>query len=439
MRFFRNAASSLLASSALIPIGLLNAVIVARYLEVADLGLYSITLSLSLVVVTVAQIGWQSSVVHRMRRMGSDPALVLTSGVAMMLLVSAVAVVPCLVFDSWILREFMPGASPPVLYLGLASVPFQLLGLLFGAIARGIDRFDLNNGFRVLRALALLGAIAIVLMAREGALIEALAAFLAVHAVATVAMGVALARTTGILWKIDLPEIRESLRFGIKSQVQVLAGQIHERLDLFMIAYFLGDATEVAFYAIAVRVIDRLKLFPEAVGSSLFPTAAGLADREAARFTGLVSRHSVLWVVASAVALALAAPLVVPFLFGENYAASIPPLQILLVAMALLTVYNILSRYFVAIGRQKVNVVTQLLSIAVNIALNIYLIPRYGILGAAWASLVSYALEAFLITFVFVKESGVGLRDALVIRRQDLAEYRRRLDPIFARLGQPRL
>jgi O-antigen/teichoic acid export membrane protein len=202
-----------------------------------------------------------------------------------------------------------------------------------------------------------------------------------------------------------------------------------------MIASLLADPLLTGFYAIAVRVIDRLKLVPDALGASLFPKVAGLAEDEAGRLTAYVSRHSVLWVVATVAALGLLAPVFVPLLFGEEYVASIPPLLVLLFAMALLTVYRLLSRYFVAVGRQTPNVVTQILSTALNFGLNLLWIPRYGILGAAYASLVSYALETVLITIAFRLDSGQPLRDTLVIRRGDFAEYSRRLRPLLTRLG----
>lgn len=435
MRFFANAASVLVANSFLAVIGLLTSIALARLLGVAEFGHYSVAISVALVGVLLGQLGWQAAVIYRMRRLGRDPAIVFGAATVAMLLMGVVIVVLASAFQAWLRDAFLAGTRPALLHMALALVPVHLLGNAYAAIARGCDRFDLSNGFKIVRAVLFLVVAALVLGAFGGDAADALGYFLGASAVATAGLALLVGRETGVRFAELGTELRASVAFGAKSYAQHLAGQIHERLDLLMIASLLADPLLTGFYAIAVRVIDRLKLVPDALGASLFPKVAGLAEDEAGRLTAYVSRHSVLWVVATVAALGLLAPVFVPLLFGEEYVASIPPLLVLLFAMALLTVYRLLSRYFVAVGRQTPNVVTQILSTALNFGLNLLWIPRYGILGAAYASLVSYALETVLITIAFRLDSGQPLRDTLVIRRGDFAEYSRRLRPLLTRLG----
>jgi hypothetical protein len=61
------------------------------------------------------------------------------------------------------------------------------------------------------------------------------------------------------------------------------------------------------------------------------------------------------------------------------------------------------------------------------------LIPRFGILGAALASLISYGCEAAGATALFLAYSGRGLRATLVPRRTELSEYADRLRALVAR------
>jgi O-antigen/teichoic acid export membrane protein len=435
VRFFANAASVLVANSFLAVIGLLTSIALARLLGVAEFGHYSVAISVALVGVLLGQLGWQAAVIYRMRRLGRDPAIVFGAATVAMLLMGVVIVVLASAFQAWLRDAFLAGTRPALLHMALALVPVHLLGNAYAAIARGCDRFDLSNGFKIVRAVLFLVVAALVLGAFGGDAADALGYFLGASAVATAGLALLVGRETGVRFAELGTELRASVAFGAKSYAQHLAGQIHERLDLLMIASLLADPLLTGFYAIAVRVIDRLKLVPDALGASLFPKVAGLAEDEAGRLTAYVSRHSVLWVVATVAALGLLAPVFVPLLFGEEYVASIPPLLVLLFAMALLTVYRLLSRYFVAVGRQTPNVVTQILSTALNFGLNLLWIPRYGILGAAYASLVSYALETVLITIAFRLDSGQPLRDTLVIRRGDFAEYSRRLRPLLTRLG----
>jgi O-antigen/teichoic acid export membrane protein len=433
VQFFSNALSVFGTSIILLVVGLASSVVLARFLTVDDFGFYSVALAFAGVVGLLAQLGWGAAAVYRIRRRRADPARVLATGAWVLLASSLIALLLCAPLEDRIVSRFLGGAPSVVFWLALALVPFQIVAVLFSGVARALDRFSLHNGYRLALAVGTLLVLVGILMLRRFGLVEVLVGTLAVQIGATLGMGLLTARVTGLSARPDRAEFVDGTRFGLKSYAQVLAGQLHERVDLFMIAYFLGDPAQLAFYAVAVRVIERLRIIPESLGTALFPKVAGLEEREAAEFTATVSRHSLFWVVCVAVLLGVAAPILLPLLYGERYQSSIPPFQILVVAMTLLTVYHVLSRYFAGVSRQRINVATQVLATAVNVGLNLWLIPRYGILGAAWASLASYGLEAVLVTGAFVRDTGRTLREVLVLRRSDLAAYRDRLAPLLAR------
>jgi O-antigen/teichoic acid export membrane protein len=99
----------------------------------------------------------------------------------------------------------------------------------------------------------------------------------------------------------------------------------------------------------------------------------------------------------------------------------------------MLSVYAILSRFFMAIDRQQVNIVTQIASTTMNVVLNLWMIPRYGIVGAAAASLASYGLEAVLVGAAFRVQGGQRLRSTFVPGREDVAVYTDRISPWLRR------
>jgi O-antigen/teichoic acid export membrane protein len=434
VQFFSNALSVFATSIILLVVGVASSVILARFLTVEDLGFYSVALAFSGIVGVLAQLGWAPAAVYRIQRRRADPARVLTTGVWVLLASSLIAIFLCATLEDRIVPRFLAGTPSVVFWLGLVFVPFQIVGVLLGAVARALDRFRLHNGYRLALGLGTLLALVGVLMLWRFSLVKALVATLLVQIVATLGLFLLTARVAGLSARPDREELSDGTRFGLKSYAQVLAGQLHERVDLFMIAYFLADPVQLAFYAVAVRVIERLRIIPESLGAALFPKVAGLEEREAAELTASVSRHSLFWVASAAVFLGIAAPILIPLLYGERYQSSIPPFRILVVAMTLLTVYHVLSRYFAGVSRQRITVITQVLATAVNVGLNLWLIPRYGILGAAWASLASYGLEAVLVTGAFVRDTGRTLRDVLVLRWSDLGAYRDRLAPVLARV-----
>ena len=183
-----------------------------------------------------------------------------------------------------------------------------------------------------------------------------------------------------------------------------------------MMGFLLAVPDDVAYYGIAVGILAQLKLVPESMALALFPRLAGATAAEAGAVAARVCRHGVAWVFLSGVGVAITAPFVVPFVFGEAYSRSLTPLFILLPAMLMLTTYRVLSRYFTALGLQRVTITSQVFSVAANIGLNLVLIPRFGIDGAAVSSLVSYSLETIVLGAVFLRQSGSSFRETFVPR-----------------------
>jgi O-antigen/teichoic acid export membrane protein len=427
MNFFRNAAGLLLTNATIVPIEVMLSIVLARVLAVDERGVYAVFAAFVGLGSLLALLGWPAASIYRLRRLGSDPARVAGAALVAVLLLSSLAVGVCLLAGPWIRARLLDGAAPRVLYLACATIPFLMLANVSGAMARGLDRFRFQNlhhaGVRVVQ----LAAFSSALLAFGSGLDGVLALFLAIEAVAALLLAGAVLRLSGVSLRFEAREFLDALRFGFKNYLQTLSGRLHERVDLFMLAALLGNAEQVAFYAVAANLVTRLNLAPDAFAVAAFPQMAGLPVPEAARFACRICRRTVLLVALAALALAVAAPLAIPLVYGAPYRSSIAPFLVLIPGAALLTIYRILARYFAAIDRQQANIATQGVSVGVNVALNLWWIPRFGILGAAGASLASYGLEAVLISGVFIATTGHGLADLLLPRRDDLHVYRDRL------------
>ena len=433
MGLVRNAGSLLLTKVAGIPVALASSIMLARYLSVPERGVFGVAIALGTILVILSQLGWPSAAIYRLRRVRTEPARVSSAALVTIVGVSALTIAVCLALEPQLMGWLLSQAPSTVLYLVLAMVPFQLLGLYFSGIARGLDRFPLQNWYALLNNTGRLGALAWVLVIGRGAVVEALSAIFLIQAVTAAGLALAVIRHTGLWLRPDAWEPIETLRFGVKTWVHTLAGNVHERIDVFMLAFFLRDPAQVAFYVIAVGVLEYLKLVPESIAVAILPNLAELEEERAGALAASSIRHALVWVILSVLIAAPTAPLVIPLLYGNDYGASIAPFLILLPGMAFLTVYRLLARYFMTVNRQGVIITVQILSTLLNIGLNIWLIPRYGILGAAAASLASYSLEGLTLSVIFLRSVRTGAREAFLFQRSDFAPYRVRLEPALRR------
>ncbi|MFV1979021.1 MAG: lipopolysaccharide biosynthesis protein, partial [Myxococcota bacterium] len=171
-------------------------------------------------------------------------------------------------------------------------------------------------------------------------------------------------------------------------------------------------------------VAQMLAQLPNAVAKAAYPQIAGLPAQEAAAFTAQMVRQNLMLLVPAACILAAVAPLLLPALYGEAYAASSGPVLFLLGATVLQSVGIVVSRFFNGTNDQRPNILTRLVAVSVNLLLNSIWIPTHGIIGAAAALLVSYSLDAGLIVGVFLVRNRMGLGEFILPRRSDFDPYR---------------
>jgi Na+-driven multidrug efflux pump len=131
------------------------------------------------------------------------------------------------------------------------------------------------------------------------------------------------------------------------------------------------------------------------------------------------------------------------FLFSEfiiqvAYSSAFLPaavaLKILLPGIVVLSISKVLSSHLTGRGKPIYSTRAALIALGVNIPLNFWLIPKWGISGAAFASTIAYFIQALVVLMYFVKVSRNKVYDTLVIKREDFTAYRRFLGESYAQI-----
>ena len=107
-------------------------------------------------------------------------------------------------------------------------------------------------------------------------------------------------------------------------------------------------------------------------------------------------------------------------MYGEPFRPSVAALLWLLPGIVIFSVANVLAAYMAGIGKPRLNLLVSGVSLFVTLTLDIILIPRFNIVGAAIASTISYTLTAFLLIVFFVRETGASLREVLLPTSEDV-------------------
>jgi O-antigen/teichoic acid export membrane protein len=216
--------------------------------------------------------------------------------------------------------------------------------------------------------------------------------------------------------RFDAGLARRLLGFGARGYWGSLLNMLNARFDFLLVGFLLGPA-ELGLFTVAAYMAELLWKLPEAVAVVLQPRAARLSEDEARRFTPRVLRLLLrLLPIAALLIAAVAAPLV-RFVFGPDFRGAVPALLILLPGFVAAAVHKVLASDMMGRGRPLACSGTSILAFLAMVALDLWLIPLYGIRGAALAAAAAYVLGAAVMIALYLRGAGVPLRFLLVAPR----------------------
>lgn len=189
-----------------------------------------------------------------------------------------------------------------------------------------------------------------------------------------------------------------------------LIGLLNYKVDLFLVERLVGmSATGV--YSIAVLVAELLWLVSSSVSQAAYSRIGDRDNAEASRITVRAVHSSLIALSLLGPLLWIAAAWLLPHLLGPEYAAALPALALLLPGVVAYGAASALSAYFTNhAGRPYIAAGLAGLSLISTVALSLVLIPRWGMLGAAVATTVSYLGAVGVSMRLFCNLSGVTAR-----------------------------
>ncbi len=215
---------------------------------------------------------------------------------------------------------------------------------------------------------------------------------------------------------------RWHLNFGAKALPNGFLAESYLRVDVLMLAIFVSDEA-VGIYSFAAMFIEGLYQVPTVIRTVVNPILVRListGDRRAlARFGRRVMVMSLGVFVTTAGLTYLVFPSLGPYFPDDLITHAYPVLSILIAGLIVYAAFVPLDFMLMQAGQPGWQSVLMSLNITVNAALNITLIPIYGILGAALATAVAFAVSA--VTLNSAVWWRLGMRGGLIFAETRLA------------------
>lgn len=199
--------------------------------------------------------------------------------------------------------------------------------------------------------------------------------------------------------------LRSFLQFSGTYVLTLVGLQILISLDLFMVKALLHEDAQAGYYNAAVTLSRISYMLLQALAFILLPSVSALtkpgeSHDSAATFIGDAIRYLIMLIVPSvAIAAATSKPLVILF-FSREYLPAAPVLTVLMVGIGSLGFYLLLTNIVAGAGRATTGLVVTTGLIGMSAALGYWLIPQYGLVGAAWQTTLT-ALVGLLILSIY--------------------------------------
>jgi O-antigen/teichoic acid export membrane protein len=171
-------------------------------------------------------------------------------------------------------------------------------------------------------------------------------------------------------------------------------------IDYVVIKRYL-PLREVGLYALAYQLAGVVQQASVVLSTLMIPRFSAMIGQDrGGDLKRVVDRAVPYWLFGLSAGLAVllgGIDVLVPLVFGPAFAGAVAPLALLIVATLALALFNTFTPLLAAHGATWSLSGVCLLSAAANVVLNLALIPRFGIVGAAWATVIAYAISATLV------------------------------------------
>ena len=287
-------------------------------------------------------------------------------------------------------------AVAPLLRLGAGYVAVHSLFTFSMVLFQGYNRVDYSA---VVRAVGTVGrlALAVAGVLVLGGAVGALTGYIIGYGVgAAVGLGLLYVKCYRGTERADRAEdglSRRVLRYSVPLIATRGANVLDKRVDTILVGYFMNPVA-VSYYYLAKQVVGFIQTPAASLGFTISPSygeeKAGGDTEQAARTYETTLRYTLLLYVPAAAGMVLTAEPALRLIFGEQWVPAAPVLQVFGAFVVLQAVAYITSDALDFLGRATERAYAKGVTSVANFLLNLVLIPTFGVVGAAAATVVTF-------------------------------------------------
>jgi O-antigen/teichoic acid export membrane protein len=204
--------------------------------------------------------------------------------------------------------------------------------------------------------------------------------------------------------------VSKVVKYARATALGTIGGFLTVRLDQTLMIPLSG-AEQLGYYAVAASLAELPLAAVAAIADLTFSIGT---QRDLSDFAAQACRMTLFVLVPMCALAAIIAPLTVPLFFGRDFAPVVPMAQILFVGTLASSVSGLLGAGLMSMGHTVSRSYAQVSGAVLTVMLIAFLVPRYGGIGAAWATALTYLWVALVTTIAYTRYSRISVRDCFV-------------------------
>jgi O-antigen/teichoic acid export membrane protein len=388
--YFAKVAETFTTRILLILLSLVTGIIIARTLGPEGRGTFAIAMVIGTMGVQFTNIGIHSSNTHYVAR---DPKLLGPLLGNSLLISFSFGVLAAGI--GWIMFVLFPQLSPikdNLLLLSLIWIPFGLAYLFLQNLLIGLQEFRTFNkielGAKIFN-ISLLGALILLDSVSPTTIF---AAALLTLPFSFIYSFIKLAKHLKNKITCSIQAFTLALPYGLKAYIGSLLWYLLLRIDLFMVNDILGEGS-TGLYDVAFNMSEIFYILPSVIGMVLFPKLSAINNvKEKWILARKVGIGMLVTLVIMSILSTILAESIIGVLFGEAFIAATSVFILLMVGKVIISINSIFSFFVASIHVPLLSVPFNIALVILNIGLNLILIEKFGMEGAAISSIICFGL-----------------------------------------------
>jgi O-antigen/teichoic acid export membrane protein len=370
-------------------INLFLAVYMARYFGQRGMGILSF-ISVSFFFIAIADSLWVRPIVIReISRDHKNTAVILGNGIIIKVFLCA-----CSLVFFWVCLFAIRPAGEVIMPALLMSVAILLSSVTssYGMVFQAHLKMGACVVFNLINKMLLLAAM-LVIAAHKGGVFDYCLYSLGIYAVTFPFFKSFADRLSKPEFRIDLGLWRVIFKQSWPLALSVLFIFMYHRIDHIMLYAFKGE-NAIGLYSVGVKISEALSIVAVACVNSALPVLSGYHDTSPAAFKKLYEalfKYLLIFIIPVAFYCTIFPERIISLFFGGDFLPASGSFCILMWAEIFVFLGIVNNTILVAAHKQRIDPIFTGASALINLALNLFLIPAYGIKGAALASLAAYS------------------------------------------------